>query len=125
MALVDQVYLAVHLLTNTVEETALVISMGERSFTVNVPRLGITERLFLDKMPDIVGELDEAEGCLYLKSTSSAQHTWTIVGLKILSKIIVRCTVAAKEGPVQVRLEFVRPYMDSPTLPITVSQTDK
>lgn len=87
----------------------MVISIGEKSFTVNVPRLGITTHIFLDKIPDTVSTFDEAERTLVLQATSTVTHTWVSATIKIMSKIFVRCAAAAKPGPVEIQLEFLRP----------------
>lgn len=104
-----QVYLAIYLQSNPLEEKAVVMSMGEKAFTVHVPRLGITSRIYLDKIPDVVAAFNEVEGMLELRAASTATHAWTSATLKILSKVLVRCVVAAKAGPIETLLEFVRP----------------
>lgn len=104
-------YLAVYLQRNPLEEEAVVISMGAQSFTVNVPKLGITSRIFLDKVPDVNATYNEDEGLLQLHSASTVTHDWTIANIKILSIIAVRCTVSDKAGPIEVHLDFIRPIV--------------
>lgn len=108
-----QVYLSVYLQRHPLEEEAVVISMGAQSFTVNVPKLGLTSRLFLDKIPNVNATYNEVEGVLELHSASTANHNWTTASIKILSKIVVRCTVADKTGPIETHLDFIRPVASS------------
>lgn len=98
-----------YLLSNPLREEAVVISIGEKSFTVHVPRVGITSRLYLDKIPDIAATFNEAEGVLDLQATSTVTHDWTFAAIRILSKIVVRCMVVAKGGPIDIQLAFLRP----------------
>lgn len=105
-------YLAVYVQANPLNaEEAVVISMGEQSFTVNIPRLGVTDRLYLDKIPDVHATYNEGEGVLHLEAASTVTHDWTYASIKIFSKIVVRCAVVAKGGPIGIQLEFVRPLM--------------
>ncbi|CBN76656.1 conserved unknown protein [Ectocarpus siliculosus] len=105
----DEVYLAVHVASNPLEEEAVVISVGEQSFTVNIPRLGVTSRLFLDKIPDIAATYDELEGTIHLTASSTVTHQWTDAKIKIFAKVQVLCTVAEKTGPIEILLQFLRP----------------
>lgn len=90
-------------------EEAVVISIGEQSFTVQVPRLGVTSRLYLDKIPDISATFNEVEESLELQAASTITHSWTSATIKLLSKVVVRCVVADKAGPIEVQVQFVRP----------------
>ncbi|CAM9097036.1 unnamed protein product [Ectocarpus fasciculatus] len=105
----DEVYLAVHVASNPLEEEAVVTSVGEQSFTVNIPRLGVTSRLYLDKIPDIAATYDELEGTIHLTSSSTVTHQWADATIKIFAKVRVLCTVAEKTGPIEILLEFLRP----------------
>lgn len=104
-----QVYLAVHVASNPLEEEAVVISLGEQSFTVNVPRLAVTSRVYLDKIPDIAATFNAVENTLHLTASSTVTHEWTEATIKVFAKVRVRCTVSDKAGPIQVELEFLRP----------------
>lgn len=86
----------------------MVMSMGSKSFTVHIPRLGITSRIFLDKIPDTTAQFDTEEEVLSLKSTS-ARHSWTTLQLRVFSRILVRCVTAPADGPIEIQLEFIRP----------------
>lgn len=107
----NQVYLGVYLQSNPLVEEAIVFSMGEKSFTVHVPRLGLTSRLYLDKILDVTSTFDKEEGVIKLHASSNATHGWTSATIKILSKILVRCTVSPKGGPIETQLEFLRPIL--------------
>ncbi len=104
-----QVYLAVHVTSNPLEEEAVVISIGEQSFTVNVPRLGVTSRMFIDRIPDVVATFNDVDTTLHLKASSTVTHEWNEATIKVLAKVLVRCTAAKKTGPIEIELEFLRP----------------
>lgn len=87
----------------------MVISTSEKSFTVNVPRLGVTSRVYLDKIPDIATTFDEVERTLHLTASSRVTHQWAKATIKIFTRVHVRCSVADKAGPIQIELEFLRP----------------
>lgn len=105
----SQVYLAVYIAANPLEEEAVVTSIGEKSFTVNIPRLGMTSRMYLDKIPDIAATFDDVEKILHLTASSTVTHKWTEATVKIFARVLVRCTVASKAGPIEIELEFLRP----------------
>lgn len=98
-----------HVASNPLEEEAVVISVGEQSFTVNVPRLAVTSRIYLDKIQDIAATFDDMEKTLHLTASSTVTHEWTEATIKVFAKVQVRCTVSNKSGPIQIELEFVRP----------------
>ena len=105
-----QVYLGVYLRSNPLDEEAVVTSMGEKSFTVHVPRLGRTSRLYLDKILNATATYDKAEKAIKLQASSTVTG-WTLATINILSKILVRCSLAAKAGPVEIQLDFIRPIL--------------
>lgn len=104
-----QVYLAVHLAFNPLEEEAVVISIGEQSFTVNVPRLAVTSRIYLDHIPDMAAIFNDVENTLNLTASSTVTHEWTEATIKVFAKVQVRCTVSDKAGPIQIEVDFLRP----------------
>lgn len=98
-----------HVASNPLEEEAVVVSIGEKSFTVNVPRLAVTSRIYLDQIPDIAATFNDAEKTLKLTASSTVTHEWTDATIKVFAKVQVRCTVSDKAGPIQIELEFLRP----------------
>lgn len=98
-----------HVASNPLEEEAVVISIGALSFTVNVPRLAVTSRIYLDHIPDIATTFNEVENTLNLTASSSVTHDWSEATIKVFAKVQVRCTVSDKAGPIQIELEFLRP----------------
>lgn len=98
-----------HVASNPLEEEAVVISVGEQSFTVNVPRLAVTSRIYLDKIPDIAATFNDVEKTLNLTASSTVTHVWTEATIKVFAKVQVRCAVSDKAGPIQTELEFLRP----------------
>lgn len=103
-------YLAVYLRRNPLEAEAVVVSLGLQAFTVNVPILGISSTVYLDKIPDIeVTHNDEPGSALHLQATSTVTHDWTSTTIELLSRVVVRCAVADGSGPISVQAYFLRP----------------
>lgn len=98
-----------HVASNPLEEEAVVISVGEQSFTVNVPRLAVTSRIYLDQILNIAATFDDVEKTLRLTASSTVTHDWTEATIKVFAKVQVRCTVSNRAGPIQIELEFLRP----------------
>ncbi|CAM9670655.1 unnamed protein product, partial [Discosporangium mesarthrocarpum] len=108
------VFLAVYLKDHPTEEEAVLVSIGEKSFTVLVVALGLNSRVYLDKIPDINAQFDGTAKALELQATSETTHSsWKRVVLKIFSRIIVRCT-AKRVAPIDVQVDFVRPLAGGP-----------
>lgn len=105
----DEVYLAVHVQSNPLEVEAVVVSLGRNCFTVNVPHLGLTERIYLDKILDATSTFDETEKSLFLQAKSTTANGWTTATIKVMSKVVVRCMAAEKKGPIQLLLQFLWP----------------
>lgn len=105
----QQVYLAVHVQSNPLEVEAVVVSLGRNCFTVNVPHLGLTERIYLDKILDATSTFDETEKSLFLQAKSTTANGWTTATIKVMSKVVVRCMAAEKKGPIQLLLQFLWP----------------
>ena len=71
----DRVYLAVYLTTDHAgpqEVSGYVIGIGAKSFTVFVPEYGVDDRLFVDNMPFVSCDYDDASRTLTLVRTPQA-----------------------------------------------------
>lgn len=101
-------YLAVHVKSNPLEVEAVVVSLGKNAFTVNVPLLGLTERIYIDNIP-ATSTFDETEKSLFLQATSTTANGWATATIKVMSKVVVRCMAAEKKGPIKLHLEFLWP----------------
>ena len=58
----DVVFLAIHIRNAPLLERGVVIGLGEKSFTVLVPSLGLQERIMIDEMPGVTVEPEEGAG---------------------------------------------------------------
>lgn len=108
-----QVYLAVYLRAHeadAVKEVGVVSSMGDKSFTIHVPRLGITHRMYLDKIADVTSTFDREEEVLHIQSTPAARYAWKDMKLEVFSKVMVKCKGEVERGPIEVVLELIGPY---------------
>lgn len=91
------------------EVEAVVVSVGKNAFTVNVPQLGLTDRLYLDKIPGTTSTFDEMGNTILLQATSPTANGWTTATLGFLSKVVVGCFASPKAGPVVIQLQFLWP----------------
>jgi DIS3-like exonuclease 2 len=73
----DRVYMAIYLKQNPLVETAIVIGMGKKSFTLLVSRFGIESRMFVDDMHGVESHYNEREGALTLKYKQTSQYLKT------------------------------------------------
>lgn len=83
-------------------------SIGMKRFNVYAPRLGVTDVIFLDKIPDIVATFNQVDCTLDLQATSAVTHQWTTTTIRRLVKVVVR-VVATNTVPINNKLEFLRP----------------
>lgn len=104
----DKVYFCIYLKEHPIESEAVVISTGEKSFTVYIPNYGYEGRVYLDKMPgDVQGTLNDSTGVLLLSQKSNSDG-WpqkdTTVQLWTLLK--VRLT-AMNKCPIDVEISVI------------------
>jgi len=133
----DVVFLAVHIRDAPLRERGVVIGLGEKSFTVLVPSLGLQERLMVDEMPGVTVELEGEAGPqepvssrrLVLKrvlvdpitggapvavnTTRNTPNTLAFTGaleLKIMSEVLVSVSAKMSPPPVDVCITLVGPW---------------
>jgi exoribonuclease R len=130
----DVVFLAVHLRDAPLRERGVVIGLGEKSFTVLVPSLGIQERLMVDEMPGVVAELDPLDTPISSKrlvltrrltdpatgkapvaanTTRNTPNTLSFVGaleLRIMTEVLVSVSTKMSPPPVDVCVTLVGPW---------------
>lgn len=106
----DRVFLAIHLKNRPLRnKLGVVISVGERTFTVFIQELGCSGKLFLDEHKQMVDSkaYQAKNGQRHMKLTSKRSgSTWSDLDIKIFTKL--RVSVLCKERPpidIKVHLE--------------------
>jgi len=126
----DVVFLAVHISDSPRRARAVVISLGDKSFTVYIPQFGVQERLMVDEMPGVTSELSDVDGkkSLRLRRTlvdpdtrrpaeavnnsrgipNALEFTSELV-IGIMTEITVQLSAKMSPPPVDVRVALVGP----------------
>jgi DIS3-like exonuclease 2 len=111
----DRVFLCLYLKANPVAEVlAVVVGMGDKSFTVLVPDLGLEGRVYLDDTLDhfdFKGGEEESKlhGTKCISVVPKAQRSWSVLKIKMFVKISVQVT-CKDEPPVDVKLKLNGPW---------------
>ena len=110
----DRVFLSVYISQHPMDTDAVVIGIGEKSFTVLILELGIEMRLFVDQMDDVTASFDKgAQKITLVYQNSSAkksnkktpEYDKLVIGL--MSPVVVH--VSAKETPpIDIRVTVLR-----------------
>lgn len=98
-----------YLRDNPCDEAAVVIGIGEKSFTVLVEKYGFESRLFVDEMSDIISTYDKATKTLTLsnKKHVKTMQTFDKIDICVLSRVIVYLSAKSKP-PIDLSVQLVR-----------------
>lgn len=117
----DTVFLALYLRRNPLKsQMGVVLSVGQKTFTVFVPRLGISTILFLDEHTEWLKYQPMDENNVMgrrIKLERVARHdgeSWKEITIKNFAKIRVKCKCQDKP-PISVKLELEGPWTDEGT----------
>jgi DIS3-like exonuclease 2 len=115
----DRVFLALYLRRNPLKgQLGVVLSVGEKTFSVFVPSLGASVMLFLDEHKDMLtfepySVRDERRISLVRKgsgrSSGNGASGWTTIDIKVFTKLAVSCHCKEK-APIDVRLKLEGPW---------------
>ena len=117
----DRVFLALYLRRNPLKrQLGVILSVGEKTFSVFVPSLGASVMLFLDEHKEMLsfepyrGRNDERRIRLVRKSSggtsASTSLSWTTIDVKVFAKVSVSCFCKDKP-PIDVRLKLEGPWI--------------
>jgi len=119
----DRVFLSLYLRANPIEQTlAVVIGVGEKTFTVLVPSLGLNQSVFLEDHEHLEANIVEKGKIIVLRpkhslsdgketSETSASCYWDKLNIQVFAKIAVSCECKARP-PVDVAVRVVGPYTE-------------
>ena len=113
----DEVFLALYLRKKPIRsELGVVLSVGEKTFTVFVPSLGMSTKLFLDEHDAwIKHSAQDGKGERRIKLERTAKHKgekWTEILIKFFTKIRVTC-VCKDKPPIAVKLLLEGPWAEN------------
>jgi DIS3-like exonuclease 2 len=105
----DRVFLSLFLKAQPIKSTlGVVVSVGEKAFTVFVPDLGVTTKVYLDEHRDIydvhVQQNEKGQRRMFLVPING--HTGPKLDIKLFQKITVSCHCKEKP-PIDVSLKIV------------------
>ena len=121
----DRVFLSLYLKKNPIASTlGVCLSVGEKTFTVFVPKLGASIKVFLQEHDDcfnynsftddggkrhivISPKTDAVPGMQ--QSESDTDHSWKSLDIGVFTKLEVACTCKARP-PIDVRVKVVGPW---------------
>lgn len=113
----DVVFLALYLRRNPMRSTlGVVMSIGQKTFTVFIPSLGLSSLVFLDEHKDWINfetyeHLGKERRIRLERSAKHKNERWTKLVLKTLTKIRVTCQCQEKP-PIGVKLIMEGPWTD-------------
>ena len=114
----DSVYLAIYLKDKNVFADAVVIGIGEKSFTVLVMDYSFDCRLFVDNMHNVESTYDAKTRSLSLthnphaSNSQQSPHNFLQITNTLMSKVRVKLSANMKP-PISVRVDFVGAIVDS------------
>ena len=108
----DRVFLSIFLKKQPIAKAlGVVLSIGEKSFTVFVPILGLSQKLFLDDHEHLEASTVIQNKKLKILNKDSKSFGWITMNVKLFSKIKVSCRCKLRP-PIDVCLRLVGPWME-------------
>ena len=91
------------------DETAVVIGIGEKSFSVLIEKYGFESRLFVEEMNGVISSYDGATKTMTLtnKKTDKTMQTFDKIDICVLSRVIVNLSAKSKP-PIDLSVQLVR-----------------
>mmetsp|Transcript_24168 Transcript_24168/g.40011 ORF Transcript_24168/g.40011 Transcript_24168/m.40011 type:complete len:960 (-) Transcript_24168:67-2946(-) len=111
----DVVFLAIYLKNKPLRSTlGVVISVGEKTFTVYIPELGCSGKLFLDEHKQMVDSapFEARNGTRHIKLTSKRTSTfWKQIDIKVFCKLKVD-VVCKERPPIDIKVLLNGPWVE-------------
>ena len=116
----DRVFLSLFLKKRPIKATmGVVLSVGDKTFTVYVPSIGVSAKVFLDEHADMVtaepythkvGRVEGGEKRIRLTRIGK-KGSWNKIDIKVFCKLCVNVTCKEKP-PIDVKLMLEGPWME-------------
>jgi exoribonuclease R len=117
----DRVYLSLYVKDRPIRNSmALVVGVGESSFTVLIPGMGIESRVYLmdhDDLFDYRAEDESSEEGKVISVTPNQQYVvdsnleWRVLKIKLLERVSVDI-VCKEESPIDIKIRLNGPWID-------------
>jgi exoribonuclease R len=111
----DRVFLSIYLKNRPLRKTlGVVISVGEKTFTVYIPELGCSGKLFLDEHKQMVesAPFEARNGTRQIKLTSKrSASSWREITIKVFTKLKVS-VVCKEKPPIDIKVLLEGPWQD-------------
>ena len=110
----DEVFLALYLKKYPMKsQLGVVISVGEKTFTVFLPKLGVQALVYLDESKSWISfesvNMEDIRRIRLKRTSKHKDETWKEMKIDFFSKVRVTCKCSAK-APVKVKLELEGPW---------------
>jgi exoribonuclease R len=109
----DRVYMAIYLKQHPLIETAIVIGMGKKSFTLLITRFGIESRMFIDDMHGVESQYNEREGAMTLRFKQTSQYLKTFEDVAAIAEHIMKFEHLRLEHLTKVKV-YISPQTSAP-----------
>jgi DIS3-like exonuclease 2 len=111
----DRVFLALYLKRSPLREAlGVVLSVGEKTFTVFVPSLGVSSKLFLDEHKEKIKAeaVKDVRGqrIIRMEHKSKKKDDWKTLDIKVFTKIQVS-VICKEKPPIDVKIVMEGPWV--------------
>jgi DIS3-like exonuclease 2 len=110
----DRVFLALYLRRKPMKgQLGVVLSVGEKTFSVFVPELGCSVKLFLDEHKDMLTfeSYSAKNGERRIRLQRKGSGGWSSIDIKVFTKLSVTC-LCKEKPPIDVRLKLEGPWTE-------------
>lgn len=95
-------------------QMGIVLSVGQKAFTVYVPTIGADAMLYLDEHKTILTYTseernDKSRKIVLQQKQSNAQNRWNTFDILVFTKLYVT-VICNTKPPIDIKLQFEKPY---------------
>ena len=111
----DRIYLALYIRKYPMSnQMGIVLSVGQKAFTVYVPTIGADAMLYLDEHKTILTYTseernDKSRKIVLQQKQSNAQNRWNTFEILVFTKLYVT-VICNTKPPIDIKLQFEKPY---------------
>ena len=104
----DRVFLCLFLKFNPIKDIlGVVVGVGEKTFTVFIPDLGVNDSVFLDEHKDLEPEIKESKRWIILRKKKE-DTSWDELHIKLFTRLRVSCR-CRERTPIDLKIKIVGP----------------
>jgi exoribonuclease R len=108
------VYWSLYLRDHPCDEVAVVIGIGEKSFTVLIEKYGFESRIFVDEMANVQSSYDSDMKTIALTNVAAGGgiHKFGSMQVSLLAKVVVHLSAKSKP-PIDISVQLVCPAAEA------------